>query len=201
MLKPPAVLFICNLTSIEPANFSVLADNSFCLSHSSAKRDAGVQIGRVLDYEINVRTGSGFWGLPKDMPSDRSPIVINTSDPAAAGAGAEVLAAAAAALSATSILLESSQSGFAAAALNKAHLLFDLAEQMGPQINRTLDDLRDVAAGSNSSGNANAAAVGVEVFGSSSVMDDMAFAATWLAKASGTGCANGASTRAVSCCM
>lgn len=158
-----------------------------------------LQIGNLSDYQVNLTTGTGFWGLPQDMPPNRTPLIINASTPAvppsAAGAGAEVLAAASAALSAASLALKPTQPDFAAAALIEAKVLFDLAEQMQPQINRTLDDLREIveisSGGSGISGNASAAAaaVGVEVFGSSSVMDDMAFAATWLAKATGRGSA------------
>lgn len=150
-----------------------------------------VQIGNLSDYQVNLTAGTGFWGLPQHMPPDRSPVLINASAAAGGGgggAGAEVLAAASAALSAASLALKSSQPDFAAAALTKAQLLFNLAEQMKPQVNKTLDDLRhstDSSSIGGVGGNHDVAPVGVEVFSSSSVMDDMAFAATWLAKATG----------------
>lgn len=69
------------------------------------------------------------------------------------------------------------------AALSEAVALYREAQAMMPEPNKPLTDL-DTLSGSTQAGQA-AGLVGVQVFGSSSLMDDMAFAAAWLAVATG----------------
>jgi hypothetical protein len=66
--------------------------------------------------------------------------------------------------------------------LAKAAVLFQAARLMGPEPNKPLEGLNNAAWQQPEGGRA---PVGVATFGSSSVMDDMALAAGWLAVATG----------------
>jgi hypothetical protein len=149
-----------------------------------------MQIGNPADYLVNATTGTGFWGPPWDMPSNRQAIIINasasTTSLGSQGAGADVLAAATAALAATHMVMQDAKPGFAAAALLTAKNLYQEAVAMQPQANVTFMALlpeghqRPIDEGS--------ALLGVQDFGSTSVLDDMAYAAAWLGKATGAAC-------------
>lgn len=69
-----------------------------------------------------------------------------------------------------------------AAALSEAANLYREAQDMLPQPNQAFIELDTLTA---AAGGPAAGLVGVEVFGSSSVLDDMAHAAVWLAVATG----------------
>jgi hypothetical protein len=73
--------------------------------------------------------------------------------------------------------------GFAGAALATAQLLYQEATAMQPQANITFMAL--LPEGRQRPIDEAGALPGVEDFGSSSVLDDMAYAATWLGKATG----------------
>jgi hypothetical protein len=68
------------------------------------------------------------------------------------------------------------------AVLSEAVALYREAQAMDPQANQPFADLDSL---STAAGAKPGSLVGVQVFGSSSVMDDMALAATWLAVATG----------------
>lgn len=77
------------------------------------------------------------------------------------------------------------------AVLSEATALYREAQAMSPEVNRALEELDNLtpaqsAAAAGSGGSSSATGlVGVQAFGSSSVMDDMALAAAWLAAATG----------------
>lgn len=82
----------------------------------------------------------------------------------------------------------------ACAALSEAVALYREAQAMLPQPNQPFTQLDTLTATLTPAGGSAAKLVGVEVFGSSSVMDDMAHAAVWLAVATGAGVARRWST-------
>lgn len=117
----------------------------------------------------------------------RSALLVEAGRPGAPGA--EVVAAAAAALAATSTAIKALpdwyQSSlairvFEADVASKAGDLYSAARAMAPQPNRPLREL-----GAWAQQLPAAQLVGAQVFGSSSVMDDLALAAGWLALATG----------------
>lgn len=99
------------------------------------------------------------------------------------GAGAEVFAAASAALAATYLALSDARPDFAAQALATAEALYQEAVAMQPHANVTFEAL--LLPGNERPVDAEGPVLGVQDFGSTSVLDDMAFAAAWLAKATG----------------
>jgi hypothetical protein len=95
------------------------------------------------------------------------------------------MAAAAAALAATHMVMKDAKPGFASAALLTAKLLYQEAVGMQPQANVTFMALLQ---GQRRPVDEGGAVLGVQDFGSSSVLDDMAYAAAWLGKATGAAC-------------
>lgn len=126
------------------------------------------------------------------MPSDRSVLLINATAPAASlaaqGAGADVLAAVAAALAATYMVAKDAHPQFASASLKTAMLLYQEAVLLRPQANITFEALLPEGQQQRAAEYADGGAIGVQDFGSSSVLDDMALAAAWLGKATGAFC-------------
>jgi hypothetical protein len=122
------------------------------------------------------------------MPPDRLALLINATkpptSPAAQGAGADVMAAAAAALAATCMVTNDINPKFANASLATAKLLYQEAVSLQPQANITFEAL--LPEGQQRPIDEDGAKAGVQDFGSSSVLDDMAHAAVWLSKATGT---------------
>jgi hypothetical protein len=117
----------------------------------------------------------------------RSTLVVNSTVKGQA-AGAEVLAAASAALSASFLALTQTQPAFAATALSLARVLYEEARSMQPAANMSFAELVSYTASMNSTVTWAADDVDVvcpQQFGSTSVLDDMAYAAGWLAKATG----------------
>jgi hypothetical protein len=146
-----------------------------------------LQIGDPAAYLVNATTGEGFWGPPWSMPPNREVLLINSTAPATSpateGAAADVLAAAAAALAATSMVVKDMNPTFANATLSTAKVLYQEAVAMQPRANVTFRVL--LPAGEQQPLDEGGAQLGVQDFGSSSVLDDMAHAATWLSKATG----------------
>lgn len=138
---------------------------------------------------MNATNGAaaGFWGPPLAMPSDRLAVLINAStssvSPASQGAGADVMAAAAAALAATHMVMKDLDVTFASAALATAEVLYQEAVAMRPTANITFDAL--LPRGQQRPVDDDGAKFGVQDFGSSSVLDDMALGAAWLGRATG----------------
>jgi Glycosyl hydrolase family 9 len=148
------------------------------------------QVGNPDDYVINVTAATGSWGVPAAMPRNRSAVLIDSRPAALAlmpeaqrGAGAEVLASAAAALAATSVALEDSVPAFANDARTAAARLYASAKAMTPQANVTLELLMPPRDGPGSGPHADA---GVTRFGARTALDKLAYAAAWLARATGT---------------
>lgn len=134
-----------------------------------------------------------------------APVIFLTNTSAA---GAEVTASAAAALAATSLLFQSSDAAFSAKALQHAQQLMQLAQQIRSSSNASYCNLvaccellpgappqsggagcGGAGAGMGLTGGVQQTLAGVEylwrAFPSSSVDDDMAWAAAWLFKATG----------------
>jgi hypothetical protein len=74
---------------------------------------------------------------------------------------------------------------FVATVLSEAQALFYEAQAMAPQANMPFAQLDTLTPSLLATGGSAADLVGVQGFGSSSVMDDMALAAVWLAAATG----------------
>jgi hypothetical protein len=96
------------------------------------------------------------------------------------------MAAAAAALAAHHMVMRDAKPDFASAALLTAKLLYQEAVGMQPQANVTFMVL--LPEGQRRPVDEGGAVLGVQDFGSSSVLDDMAYAAAWLGKATGAAC-------------
>jgi hypothetical protein len=74
---------------------------------------------------------------------------------------------------------------FVGAVLSEARALFSEAQAMAPQANVPFAQLDTLGPSLLAVGGSTAGLVGVQAFSSSSVMDDMALAAVWLAAATG----------------
>eukprot|EP00879_Flechtneria_rotunda_P004438 GHRR01004689.1.p1 GENE.GHRR01004689.1~~GHRR01004689.1.p1 ORF type:complete len:1077 (+),score=332.23 GHRR01004689.1:2028-5258(+) len=150
----------------------------YLMAAHTAPNQFVVQIGRGKDYAIDIPNKNGSWGVPSDMPKNRTAFTINPNSKG----GADAAAAAAAALAATYQVYKSTDPSYAQSALSHAQELYGLATML--PTNGTYCVLKD--------GDFSICAEGIKTGGyrwtafiSNSVYDDLALAAAWLYKATG----------------